>query len=98
MNLKFFELINRIEAELCQVYWPGAIRWADEQFDSAWSNAITRFEAALIKALSTANFAFLEMEGKVYKETLLCLMKQYKEVHQINGAKEFLDNLQFNFQ
>lgn len=85
MNLNFSKLIGDIENELELHYLPGAIRWIDEKYDGAWSKAIERFDHALSSATGSKYFEAAKLEGEIYKDTILRLIKKYKE-HK-NGTK-----------
>lgn len=93
MNLGFMEIINAIEAELSAEYWPGAIHWADDNFDDAWTKAILRLQNAIDEATSTRNWRIAEYEGQRYKHTILSLLRKYKEFKKIDDAKAFLSSI-----
>lgn len=88
---RFLDLINEIEAELNPRYWSGAIQWADEKYNGAWSKAIDRFENAITKGYENLNFAYAQSEGEIYKQTILKLIQEYKEEKGIGEEKSFLD-------
>lgn len=94
MNLGFSKIIDRIHAEIAPQYWSGAIQWADENHSNAWTNAINRFDSALSSSLKILNSEHLKIESEIYRDTLIGLLKNYKEAHQKNEAFSFLESIQ----
>lgn len=86
-------LIGSIESEIETLYMPGAIKWCDEQFDGAWSNALDRFDKALAMAIDTKNFTWAKSEGEFYKNTILKLLNKFKEHKKMDSAQSFLKSL-----
>ena len=93
MNLNFSQVIAAIEAEIEPSYMPGAIRWCDENMGGAWSNAIDRFEKALLMAIERNDYVLAQSEGEFYKLTILKLLKQYKEHKHLDETSSFLNSL-----
>ena len=91
MNLGFIEVINAIQAEISYRYLPGAICWSDEKFDSAWSKAIDRFERALDLCRERMDYTSLKAEAGFYKNTVLDLIRKYKQEKGIEGITSYLD-------
>ena len=91
---KFSEIITRIEGAIGSAYTGGAIAWADENHDNAWSNAITRFERALVEYGKTGLTEPVDREGKIYLETCLKLVDAYNTHRQANAALNFLGYLE----
>jgi hypothetical protein len=93
MSLGFVQLINRIEAEIHVAYIPEAIRWCDEKFNNAWSNAIDRFDKALSVAIERQDYRLAELEGDYYKVTILELLGRFKASHDMDAQQSFLSAL-----
>ena len=93
MNFGFIEIINSIEAEISYQYLPGAIRWADETHNNAWSNAIDRFDRALSTAHEGLNYSSVKMEAVLYKKTVLDLIAKYKKEKKMTNIESYLDSL-----
>lgn len=89
----FHKLISEIEAEIKFEYLPGAIRWADENFDGAWSKAIDRFDAALTHAIEHKDWRSIEIEKATYRRTVLDLIAKYKAERRIGDQESFLASL-----
>lgn len=88
---RFLDLINEIETELQPQYWQGAIRWADEKYNGAWSNAIDRFEKAITKGYENLNFQYAQVEADIYKEAILKLLREYKRTIGVSEEESLLD-------
>jgi hypothetical protein len=93
VNFQFTKLFNEIEAELKLEYVGGAIKWADENYLNAWSNAITRFESAVTRAIEYGNFDLVKSESELYKNTILGLIRQYKQAKAMGEQESFLESL-----
>jgi hypothetical protein len=93
MNLGFGELIRTIESEIKTEYLPGAIQWADENFDDAWSMALNRFDASLTLAIERKDYSTAQIEGDFYRATILDLLRKYKTHHKIKEVSSFLDSI-----
>jgi len=90
MNLGFSEVIRRIESELATEYQPGAIQWADDNFNGAWSNAMDRFDKALAIAIDRKDYQLAKSEGDFYKTAVIDLIRKFKKHKQTDDASEFL--------
>lgn len=90
------QLINEIEGELSQAYWPGAINWCDENFDGAWSKAIDRFDLALADAGKRNDPHLAKTEADKYRHTILGLMNRYKEHKRLSDKDSFMSTLKMN--
>lgn len=88
-------LIGEIEAELKFEYLPGAIRWADQNFDGAWSKAIDRYDNALSLAIERKDWRSLQIEGAHYKRTVLDMIVKYKRHKNMTDSESFLSSLRF---
>lgn len=91
MSQGYLQAINAIEAELAAKYLPGAIRWCDEQFNGAWSNAIDRFDKALSIAIDRKDHQLSKIEGEFYRATILDLLSRYKTAKDIGDTSSFLE-------
>lgn len=96
-NLKGTEIINAIEAEIEPLYLPGAILWANQNYDNAWDKAVDRFDRALTVAKRDYRWEMAKDEGEVYKQAILGLLKKYKTNQQLDNANTFLGAVQQNF-
>ena len=72
------KIIQDLESELETSYYPGAIQWADANFDNAWSDAIETFDQALAKAIATQDFSKINFEADRYRVTILGLTRKYR--------------------
>jgi hypothetical protein len=99
MSFGFVEVINSIEAEISSRYLPGAILWADKKFDGAWTKAMDRFDRALKITQERVDYTSLKAEAGFYKNTVLELIRQYKQEKGIEGVQSYLDAIssQTNF-
>jgi hypothetical protein len=93
MSFGFAELIGTIESEIETIYMPGAIKWCDEQYSGAWSNALDRFDKALQLAIERKDFTWAKSEGEFYKLTILKLLRKYKEHKCLDNTQTFLNSL-----
>lgn len=93
-SLGFSQLIWDIESELQMEYWPGAIKWADENHNNAWSNALETFDKALSEAQITKDMGHLKRMADLYKKTILILLSWYKKAKAVNDTESFLDALE----
>lgn len=87
------KVIQAIENELAEKYLPGARDYVDKHYDGAWSKAIDTLDAALTKALQMNNYESLEIEGEIYKQTIIYLIGIYKEHKRDSKINEFLNSL-----
>jgi hypothetical protein len=87
------KLVGAIEAEIKTEYIGGAIRWADEKFNNAWSNAISEFETAIVRAGERHDFANLKIAADRYRDTVVALLRKYKNFCQVSEADAFLDSV-----
>lgn len=93
MTLGFTELMNTIEAEIRTEYIGGAIQWADQNFDNAWSKALTRFDKALGVAIDRQDYTLAKVEADFYKITVVELLKKYKAAKAIDDKEAFLASI-----
>ena len=93
MSFGFVELINAIEAEISSGYLPGAIRWADEKYDGAWTKAMDRFERALNLTREHMDYVSLKVEAGFYKNTVLDLVQKYKQEKGIENVQSYLESI-----
>ena len=94
MDLKFSELIDSIEAELSPMFLPNAFSWIDNNCDQGWTKAMIRFETALKESIRTHNYSYLKIEGALYKNQVLKLLKIYRDKTVTNETEDFLKNIQ----
>lgn len=90
---EFSKMIREIECEISNDYLPGAIKWVDNNYESAWSNAIERFDSALKSMSYQGDYSFLKREGEIYKNTVLELIKKYKQEKQTKEVQMFLQSI-----
>lgn len=91
MNLGFSELIESIENEISLKYRPKAINWCDDNCDMAWSNAINKFESALIAfQKGKVDMEYLKHQGEIYKQTCLDLIERFKAANGEIEVDDFL--------
>lgn len=90
----FMETVNRIEAELLQEYWPGAIAWADREFNQGWSNAINTFENAITHAARSKDLIRFAEDACVYKKQIVGFLEKYKAHKNMDSRLSFLKTLQ----
>lgn len=93
MNQVYLTIIQSIESEISYEYLPGAIRWADDNCDGAWSRAIDRFDLALSEIYSPNFERKIKFEAEQYKRTVLGLLKKFKEHKRINDVDSFLNSI-----
>jgi hypothetical protein len=63
---------------LSKQYIPGAVSWADDQYDGAWSNALHRFEDAIIRAETFGDESIMDAELDIFQGTILALIRCYQ--------------------
>jgi hypothetical protein len=93
MSLGFSEVIRSIETELAEKYLPGAIAWIDENRNNAWSNAIDKFDRALIACIARSDFYSAKAAGEHYTVTILNLIAEYKRHKGMDDKDSFLSSL-----
>ena len=93
MSLGFSEIISSIESELSALYLPGAINWADDTMDGAWSKAIDRFDKALSIAIERQDYTLARIEGDFYKATIIDLIRRYKTHKRMDDTESLLQSV-----
>ena len=73
-NMGLSKYIDRIQKELSIYYQGGAINWVDENQGNAWSNAIDRFDRALL----STDKAEIKREASLYFNNCMGFIKEYK--------------------
>lgn len=89
----YLKIMNSIEAEIQTEYLGDAIRWCDDTMNGAWSQAIDRYESALTRAINQGTFDLAKHEGEFYLQTVLGLIKKYKEHKNIDEKESFLNSI-----
>lgn len=74
-------------------YIPGAVQWADEEYDNAWSNALIRFEDAIVRADHFDEEHIFEDESNIFTGTILALIRCYQTHLANNNIAKMLSEL-----
>jgi len=90
IDMGFLKIIEEVESSIESRYIPGAIRWADETFDNAWSKAIDSFQSAL----DSGDVAAMMRESEIYKSTCLKLIGGYRQHHGDKRASSIFVRLE----
>jgi hypothetical protein len=84
------KVIGEIEAEIKAEYLGGAIRWADENRQGGWSEAIDRFEKAIDEGYRIKNFEYVKAEMAIYRDRVIGYIREYKKEKGIDDTASFL--------
>lgn len=93
MNLGLSKIIAEIEHEIETQYLGGAIAWADEQYANGFSQAIDRFDNALLEFIKNKNESFIRSEGAIYKQRCLSYIREYKKAKNFDEVQNTLRSI-----
>lgn len=98
MKPEFSKIIQNIDSQISEEYLGGCIVWSDREFNNAWTDALVRYENKLTEyilsdksdpeTLRKANY-----ESGLYLNTVLPLIKKYKESKKLDSAQMFLESI-----
>ena len=90
------QVIEEIEAELAIHYLPGAMQYIDKHYSNSWSRAIDRLQLAMMEAGQNKEtyWKVMEIEGQIYKQTILKYIEIYKVFKRGNKTDDFFKELE----
>ncbi len=87
--LQLIYVIQQLEAQLCLVDQGKAWKWADAQFDGAWSKVHDR----LYTNIETDDLAIRDIEVEIYRKSILSLIEKYKSEKNVCSIQAFLKGI-----